>query len=478
MSERLVFGYGTSGHGGGAPSRGGVRLSREEPPAKDVEPAEPAVRERRDWAFTGLLVFTALLFFRPQDQFTFLNPLHLAEVSALSALGAMITGRIGRGLSMTRVTPELIGVVTMGVLILATAPFSVWPGGAVGTFTEMYMKVILIFVLMVNTLTSPKRIEQFTWLIVVATGYLAFRAVLDYARGINLVENGRVQGAVGGMFKNPNDLALNMVAVLPLAVGVALRRVSSMRRLVAAGCALLMVGAVIASHSRSGSVGLVAMVMMLALYLVRRKPGLVFAGALLLALAVPLAPSSYWHRISSITDGTQDDTGSREAREILLKESWQAFLSNPITGVGAGQFKNYNPEGRQEAWRETHNVVLQVASELGILGLFVFGYLIARAMRAGQQVRALLRRAIEGVRPTVTALEADALGWHAAMMTAAIVGWFICALFASVAYNWTFYYLLALAVAPREILLDRVSTARAAARARVRRTSAVQVGAR
>ena len=37
-------------------------------------------------------------------------------------------------------------------------------------------------------------------------------------------------------------------------------------------------------------------------------------------------------------------------------------------------------------------------------------------------------------------------------MTAALAGWFFCALFASVAYNWTFYYLLALAIAPREIL--------------------------
>ena len=51
-----------------------------------------------------------------------------------------------------------------------------------------------------------------------ASGYIGLRAVLDYARGINLVEHGRVQGSIGGMFKNPNDLALNMVAVLPLAV--------------------------------------------------------------------------------------------------------------------------------------------------------------------------------------------------------------------------------------------------------------------
>ena len=45
-------------------------------------------------------------------------------------------------------------------------------------------------------------------------------------------------------------------------------------------------------------------------------------------------------------------------------------------------------------------------------------------------------------------------------MAAAIAGWFLSALFASVAYNWTFYYLLALAIAPREILLARLAALR------------------
>jgi hypothetical protein len=50
--------------------------------------------------------------------------------------------------------------------MLFLAPFSIWMGGAVGTFTNLYVKVMLIFVLMLNTLTTTRRIEQFTWLMV------------------------------------------------------------------------------------------------------------------------------------------------------------------------------------------------------------------------------------------------------------------------------------------------------------------------
>ena len=486
--ERLVFGYGTNKQtaqsevlrlNADAGSAGGAARGADRNDAR-LSPDSAAVAEdRRDWAYLGLMVFTAVLFFRPQDLFTPLRILPLAEIAALFALGSLIGSRLGRGLPLSRTTPELLAVLGFALCILATAPFSVWMGGAIHTFTDLYAKVVLIFVLMVTTLTTPRRIEQFTWLIVIASSYIAGRTVLDYARGINLIENGRVQGAVGGMFKNPNDLALNMVAILPLAGVFAFRPISPLRRGVAAFGALLMLFAVVASQSRAGTVGLVAMVLVLAANLVKRRPGVVFGAALVAMLALPLLPSSYWHRIASITDKNLDQTGSREARSRLLRESFDAFVAHPLTGVGAGQFKNYNPDGREEAWRESHNVVLQVAAELGIGGLIIFGFLLARGMYAPIQTRRLVRRLNggrghqrNGAVPALEPREREFLVTHAEMLSAALAGWFVCALFASVAYHWTFYYLLALATVPRDYLLTRTGDARLQRRAVAGRTPA------
>jgi hypothetical protein len=56
---------------------------------------------------------------------------------------------------------------------------------------------------------------------------------------------------------------------------------------------------------------------------------------------------------------------------------------------------------------------------------------------------------------------------HSAAMAASLVGWFVCSMFSSVAYSWTFYYLLALAATPRDILRGTASAvARATAPAR------------
>jgi hypothetical protein len=67
---------------------------------------------------------------------------------------------------------------------------------------------------------------------------------------------------------------------------------------------------------------------------------------------------------------------------------------------------------------------------------------------------------------TPSPLPPDTADWmdaHSAAVTASIAGWLVCALFASVAYNWTFYYLLALAATPRD-MLRTVVPARARAR--------------
>ncbi|HEX6464938.1 MAG TPA: O-antigen ligase family protein [Vicinamibacterales bacterium] len=414
-------------------------------------------------AFTWTLVFTAILFVRPQDLFLPLTALHLAEVSALLGLTSLVFGRLQRGQTVTRWTPELVAVLAFGGVILLTTPFSIWIGGSIGVFTDLYAKVILVYLLTVNVLDTPERLERLTWVLVLSVGFIGFRAVFDYVRGVNLISEGtRVMGAVGGIMGNPNDLALNMVAFLPLAAFSAMRPVSWPKRLVAAGCAFCMMGAIVASGSRGGFLGLVAMVVVVAAFGIRQRPSFVFAGVLVVICALPLLPASYWRRIQSITDSSKDDYDTRESRKRLFGESMDAFEQNPLTGVGAGEFQNWNPQKRVEAWRESHNVWLQVASELGIFGFVVFALLVWLAFAAVFQTRRLLRwlRKMPNAPPGLSPAAVTALDAHSAAMAASLVGWFVCSFFASVAYNWTFYYLLVLAAAPRDILRPSVRLTR------------------
>jgi O-antigen ligase len=244
-------------------------------------------------------------------------------------------------------------------------------------------------------------------------------------------------------------MALNLVTFLPLAIAVGLRREHRAARLVALFGIPLIAAAVVFTKSRGGLLGLLAMLAVLLYQMRRLRPAMaVFILTAGLA-ALPVLPATFTERMSSIFNPEQDPTGSREARKTLLREGLATFLAHPFTGVGAGQFQNYGTDGQQPSWRQTHNAPLQVAAELGIVGLAVFLFLLWTAFKA-------CRIALGNVRESrgMRRLDPRLAAWvelNAAMTLAALTGWFVAAMFASVAYYWTLYLLLGVAASIRDV---------------------------
>jgi O-antigen ligase len=468
--ERLTFNIGSS-RGGPLVVQGRAQQRPPRTPVARVKQAVAVFRERYEWDYLWMLAFTALLFFRPQDQIPGLEVLHLSELTAIAGLAAMAVRRMSAGQTIAHANTEVVGVVVLGAIIVLTIPFSIWPGGSTHVFSDIFVKIILIFALMISTITSPRRVRQMTWVMITASGYIAARAVFDYVRGVNLVEGDRVRGAVGGMFENPNDLALNLVTFLAPTLFIIFFDKKPSRRLFASGLAVVMLAAIVCTKSRSGFLGLVVMGLVVMYYMAKAKPAAVGALVVIGLMAVPALPSSFWDRMDSIVNAEEDQTGSRAARLRLIDQGVQVFISNPITGIGAGQFKNYNDGETVEKWRVTHNVWLQVAAELGVFGLVAFVFLVLRGYTANFAAMRMLRRTRKRrqVDPDPDSLFTDAerrtMELNAQGMLAAMVGWTVCACFASVAFNWTFYYVLALSVAGREVIAHRRAAAATAAAA-------------
>jgi len=456
INERLAFNDRRRGRWGS--SIAGIPLASNQVPTF----ATAAYAEPRDWGYVGLFAFTAVLLLRPQDQVPGLTALHLAEVCVLIGIGPMVLHRIAHRLPAFKVNAETIALFLFGMVMIAGVPTSVWPSGALGEFSDKYLKIVIVFLLMMNTLTTPARLDRLMWLILLCVGVIAAKSIVNYAQGINLVEGGRLAGPIGGIFGNPNDLALNMVTFLPLAGVIALsKHRPTWRRLVAVGIAGLMVATIVLTRSRGGALGL-AVALVALMFLGRKvRPGFAIIATLSLLAAAPMLPASFWARMNSIVDAEEDArmyTGSRAARSAVMQEGIAAFLDHPITGVGVGQFKNYNPPGRQQRWLETHNAMIQVAAETGVVGLLLFLFLIVRAATAAMSARRMLGdrriRAPEN-RGVLAPSDRLALYENTVALSAGLAGWFVCALFASVAYNWTFYYVLALIVAARELVKER-----------------------
>ena len=337
---------------------------------------------------------------------------------------------------------------------------------------------MLIFLLMVNTLTSPKRIEQFIWLIVLASGYIGSRAVFDYARGVNLIENGRVQGAVGGMFKNPNDLALNMVAVLPLAAILVLRPIALVKR------------------GRGGAVRVPDVRRRRRVAITLRAPSasrrwrVVLRGHLRQAEARPRVRGwrspACWRcrccrrRTGSASRASPTTSSTRPARakraRSCCEESFDAFVDTPAdrrrrravqelqprrAAGGVARKPQRGAAGRLRARRVRLDRLRVPGRSRAFLRADADAAPAAAAARTGSRPA---RRDAAGRRRSTPA-EHDMLTLHTRPRVGGPGRLVRLRAFASVAYNWTFYYLLALAAAPRDYLLARVAAARAERRA-------------
>ena len=100
-------------------------------PRTRTEPVPAAgSRERYEWDYLWMVAFTALLFFRPQDQIPPLEVLHLAELTALAGLASMAVRRLSAGLPVAKVNKELVAILALGGVMVFGIPFSFWPGGS------------------------------------------------------------------------------------------------------------------------------------------------------------------------------------------------------------------------------------------------------------------------------------------------------------------------------------------------------------
>src|SRR3954469_9353168 len=108
--ERLTFNVGPS-RGGPPVVAGRAQLKPRSAPV--LARAVAAIRERYDWDYVWMLAFTALLFFRPQDQIPGLAALHLSELTAVAGLAAMAVRRMSAGQTIAHANAEVIGIVAL-----------------------------------------------------------------------------------------------------------------------------------------------------------------------------------------------------------------------------------------------------------------------------------------------------------------------------------------------------------------------------
>jgi O-antigen ligase len=381
-----------------------------------------------------LWLYTALLIFRPAD----LAPALAAAsrltfaVAALTLLTFLVSQWRIEG-RLTARPREVNIVLALCLAALLSVPWALSSSEAIATFSDSFIKAVLMFIVIVNAVRTEKRLLQLLHLVLAAGVFLAYGAIGAFRRGEFSVEGYRVKGNLGAALSDPNDTALFLVTMIPIALALMLAARGRVEKLIYGGAAAFMTAAIFVTYSRGGFLALAFAAAFLGWKMMRRAPlatGSFIAFALVAGAL--LMPSNYAERLGSISGG--DTRGSASARSRLLERSVEVAAQNPIVGVGMGNFSSLSIRGQS-----THNAYTQVAAEMGLPALLIYlTFLLtplARLRRIERETAVVCHRKAYG------RIHFLSLG-----LQASIIGFMIGSFFLSVAYYWFIYYLVGYAV--------------------------------
>jgi len=388
--------------------------------------------------YIGLYLFSILVLFRPYELIPALGFLSAtAYYFALATIAIFIPSQLATEGNLTTLSTEVKAILALTLIAIVTIPIAKSPAVAWDTFNEPYVKAVIIFIVLVNVVRTRKRLMAMMWLSLGIGVYLSYSALDLYLSGKFNVEEYRVSVEhVKGMFGNPNEMALHFVMMTPLAITLCLAAKNKLMRCIYLVIAVLFVAANMVTYSRGGFLGLLFSSIVLVWKLGRKSRAKVTITSVVVGgIAILAAPGNYGLRVLSIFIPGLDGVGSSDQRRELLERSLLVTARNPW-GIGIGNFQIVGIHNHH-----THNAFTQVSSELGILGLIAYLVFIISPFR---KLRAIER----------TLFDADDLNWFYYLsigLQVSLVGYMVSSFFASVAYNWFVYYLIAYAVAFRRI---------------------------
>ena len=382
-------------------------------------------------ALVGLVAFLFLLFSRVIE-FVPVPKLQLL----LSIVVLIITGVTGRFLRAFSTTVGKLMAVFTGWLVICI-PFSVWPGGSIHVVAEEWGRTFIVLIMVCALVVTLSDTNKVLRALAMASIVVALMATFM---------GGEVMGRLvigNASLGNSNDLAQFLMVGLPFWFLKPEKKsfLSPVTTIVRYGAVALIVMMVLRTGSRGALVGIAAMGVTVLLRLpATRKFAAVVSFLVLAPVTYTVIPEDMRARYATMFSGESpaetfdadlaSAIASKQERMYMLKKSIVFTFTNPVFGVGPGQFsvacsEDMEAEGRRAAWLETHNAYTQVSSESGLPGFLLYGAALLLSCRKVRRVDRLTRNS-----PNL-----QHVNRAAACLWVSLVGFLTTSLFSSIAYH-------------------------------------------
>ncbi len=307
---------------------------------------------------------------------------------------------------------------------------------------EKTTKVFIFLLLMIRAVQTP---EQFRWVVgawILGATYIGFQAWGNVGTYIA----GRLSGGLGGGdFAESSDLSVHLVATLPLISAQFFVTRYTWVRIAMLVSGALTVNAIVLTRTRNAIFGIsaIALVSIFALprgYRVKGLVGLVVA----MLCAFHLTDPNWWKRMNSV-QAYQTDYSA-----VYRLQYWgaaiQMSMDHPL-GIGLGRFHERVQDyvSGLDVHRSAHSTYFELLAELGIIGLFLFLFVLALTLFRLSTLRRFADHARRDLVDEPDRRIATYLGWQAMAVQTSLVGYMACGVFATRTWAEDLWLLLGLA---------------------------------
>jgi O-Antigen ligase len=375
-------------------------------------------------AFFWLSAFFVVYCARPEDWVPGLKYFPLAKITAILAMWGLFNalGRTKRTLKDLPREAKIL-LIMIGLLYAGAFLSPIWIGGALNRTID-FSKIGIAWVLVFLLITSFDRLRR---IIFVQTFSVVVVCAIALVKGNNLP---RLEGVLGGIYGNPNDLAFAIVLTLPFVLAFMVTSRNPVVKVLWLCGMLVMLVAIFRTASRAGFIDLIISgSVTLYFFAIKGKRFYLLVTAVLVGGVVMGAfGGKLYDRFEALEGGSstvRSAYGSYQDRMYLMSRAVVAIEHYPILGVGVHNFPTYSL-----IWHDVHMTYLQICAEGGIAVLILFLMFFWRGFK-----NLKLLRHTENLDPDIML--------YVWALQSSLVGFIVGACFAPEAYQFFPYFAVA-----------------------------------
>jgi len=279
------------------------------------------------------------------------------------------------------------------ILLAATISAIISPNqiSAWGIWKAYFVEAFMFLLITVYTIKRSGEIWQIIDLLGITTIILAIVGIWQKITGFGIANPFWADEAtrrITTIFSYPNASALLLAPVVAIYAAYLFKSDIKLKQLYKLVVLLLGLVTIYWSQSAGAIVAVIASIIIVLLTMPKFiKPSiiiLVFSALCgIYFLSNNLTVQTVWQRIQ--TNQLPLNATSLEIRVTQWRETWQLLKQQPILGSGLANYQQALKPYHQHQWLEIylypHNILLNFWTELGLLGVIGFGWLIYSALR-------------------------------------------------------------------------------------------------